>query len=130
MSFRSSPKDQPWNSQSNPPMINTNYILPYYQGNSFENGLYPNNNSYSAVNPMMTYGEEYPPMNYPNGDLSMYYSSQNPSVNYYNEQNPSTMITELARQYVNQAYDQQYQTQLLQSYGQLYQNPYTINSYF
>ena len=107
-------------------MVNGNHMLPYYQPNWNHYGLYSNNNN-SPVNGMMTYGEEYPPMNYPNGDLSMYYSTQNPSMNYYNE---SPMITELARQYVNQAYDQQYQTQLIQSYGQFYDNPYSINSYF
>ena len=121
---------------TNPSLGIPAYGSPVYTVDPYMNGLYDNNNFYSGnypVNPMLTYGEQYPSMNYGQADALMYQNGQylDPYSNqYYPEQNPSPIISELARQYVTDIYDQQYQSQLLQSYGQFYQDPYAINSYF
>lgn len=57
------------------------------------------------------------------------YGNQSAAEEYYYEQGPSPMISELARQYVTQAQDAQYQRQLLDPYRQYLHDPYLINNY-
>lgn len=104
-------------------MMNQNVMSPLYSPNPMMNY---NPHLYSGINPSMGYEQQYPSMNYPNEDMLMSY----PMDQYYYQPNSSPLITELARQYVNDGYDQQYQSQMMQSYGQFYPDPYTINSYF
>lgn len=76
--------------------------------------------------PSLTYGQS-DPMMYPNMQYSDPYLYNN---QYYSEQNSSPVITELARQYVNDVYDRQYQSQFVDPYQQYYQDPYSVNTYF
>jgi len=80
---------------------------------------YPTYNQYSQENdsdqffqsPMMAYGGQYPP------------------GQYFNDQSPSPIISELARQYVLQATDAQYERRLLKPYRQYLEHPYLTNNY-
>lgn len=80
----------------------------------------PNFSNQFPQNPLMSYGGQNPVMSYPD---------QNPFGQYYNERSPSPLVSELARQYVYQMSDAQYQTQLLEPYKQYLQDPYLVNSY-
>ncbi len=98
-----------------PPILppNNNYSLP--------NQYFPQNYSNQFFeNPMMTYGGQSPLMSY---------GEQNPFGQSFNEQTPSPLVSELARQYVYQMSDAQYQRQLLEPYQQYLQDPYLINNY-
>lgn len=81
-------------------------------------------NNYPMINPIlqanisndyfphqMNYVEQNPPIN-----MNMY-SSMNINPYSYETTSPSPLITELFREYVNQINDQQYETQLIDSYS-------------
>ena len=91
---------------------------PSFQQNSF--------NQFSQ-NPMI-YGNQNPMM-YGNQSPMMFSGGQSPNVQYFSEPSPSPLITELAREFLSQRADMQYQRQLLEPYRQYLQDPYLINNY-
>ena len=85
--------------------------------------------------PMMAYGSQYPPEQYynnpnPNSNpMMMYGDYYNDGQNYIN-QSLSPLVSALARQYIWQVADQQYEDQLLEPYQQYINNPYLSTNYF
>jgi hypothetical protein len=59
----------------------------------------------------------------------MAYGDQSAAEQYYHSQDPSPLISELARQYVSQTNDMQYERQLLDPYQQYLNDPYLIQNY-
>jgi hypothetical protein len=105
-----------------PPILTTNNLMNQpYNNYSIPNQYFPQNYSDQFFqNPLMAYGGQSP---------SIHYGGQNPFGQYFNEQNPSPIVSELARQYLYQISDSQYQKQLLEPYRQYLQDPYLINNY-
>ena len=58
-------------------------------------------------------------------DSSMFYPN-----GYISEEYPSPVMTELAREYVTRMTDTLYERQLLEPYGQFFQDQYFFNGYF
>lgn len=91
---------------------------------------YPNYNDYVPPNfndyPIQNFND-YPPQDYSNDFFQsppLAYGNQPPLGPYMNSPSPSPMITDLARQYVTNMSDAQYERELLEPYQQYFQDPY------
>jgi hypothetical protein len=84
---------------------------------------YPNSNQYPQQQQQQYFPSDYYP------DPMMAYGGQSPAEQYFNNPSPSPIISALAREYVSQAADAQYQNQLLDPYRQYLNDPYLMNNY-
>ena len=77
---------------------------------------------------------QYPSIPYEQPDLSMYFTDvQDTSTfypnQYFHEETPSPIITDLAQQYLTRMSDALYERQLLEPYGQFSQGQFFYNAY-
>ena len=106
------PMYQPYNDY----LLSNQYVPQNYSNQFFQD-------------PMMAYGGQGPPMPYSGYDPFMPYGQQNLGGPYFYEQSPSPLVSELARQYILQASDAQYERELLAPYNQYFQDPYLVQNY-
>jgi hypothetical protein len=91
---------------------NQTFNYPDYNNQYYPNDYWQQNNlNQFYQNPMMVYG------------------GPSPAEQYFSNQNPSPIISNLALEYINQTNDAQYQNQLLDPYKQYLHHPYLIHNY-
>ncbi len=115
------------NSHPIPMVIPSPVITPHYPIQQ-QQYPYPDYNQYAQQMHNDQLWQQYY-MNQAYQNSMMAYGDQSAAEQYYHSQDPSPLISELARQYVSQTNDMQYERQLLDPYQQYLHDPYLIQNY-